>query len=106
MKETYLYYIYDSATDSVKLGISNNIKKRLQTLQTSHGNRLMLLGYQVGNIIVERMLHLKFKHYQKSFGEWFEFSDEIQNYVNENNLMNFAVEKIDGKIFVLAKMKK
>ncbi|MCP4984981.1 MAG: GIY-YIG nuclease family protein [Colwellia sp.] len=70
----YLYAISDGT--NVKLGRSNNIKKRIIALQTSNSKKLVLLWekYTGRNIqravLAEKKLHRKCKNY-KIRGEWF-----------------------------------
>jgi hypothetical protein len=104
-----VYFIADTTNDIVKIGWSKNVKKRLQQLQTSNGNILVLLGYMDGNRLEEQYLHTLFDKYRlNSNGEWFlldKYDDVILDYININNLMYCSVERIDGKIYRLNKMK-
>jgi hypothetical protein len=101
----YVYFIADLEKDVVKIGISKNPKKRLKQLQTSNSNRLALLGFIEGNLDKERYLQTYFRKYWLS-GEWFKLNDFVLDYINSVNLMDCFVDRIDGKIYILRKMKK
>jgi len=70
----YLYAISDGT--NVKLGRSNNIKKRMSALQTSNSKKLVLLwekytGRDIGRAeAAEKQLHRHCREY-KIRGEWF-----------------------------------
>jgi hypothetical protein len=100
----YVYFIADLEKDVVKIGVSKNPKSRLKQLQTSNSNRLALLGYIYGEKAEEQYLHCLFGKYKLS-GEWFILNDEIIDYLNSVNLMDCFVDRIDGKVYILKKMK-
>lgn len=103
----FVYFIADTTNNIVKIGYSKDVKKRLKQLQTSNGNTLVLLGYMNGDISHEMYCHQLFSRY-KLKGEWFSLDSDnvILDYINTNNLMYCHVDRIDGKIYCLNKMKK
>lgn len=71
----YLYLIEQSGTGYVKIGISNNVQKRLKSLQTGSPQTLNLLhsiGFPNKNTAqhIEQVLHKQYQDQQVS-GEWF-----------------------------------
>ena len=102
----YVYFIADLEKDVVKIGTSKSPKSRLKQLQTSNSNRLALLGYIEGNVSEERYLHKYFSKYRLS-GKWFSLDKDncIIDYINSVNLMDCFVDRIQGKVYVLNKMK-
>ena len=73
-KKHYVYAISDSV--NIKIGMSNNVEKRLKALQTSNSSELLVVWkYYVGNSSkdaakIERMLHRACKAHHIR-GEWF-----------------------------------
>jgi hypothetical protein len=99
-----VYFIADTIKDVVKIGVSKNPKKRLKQLQTSNSSELVLLGFINGEKAEEQYLHCLFgKH--KLYGEWFILNDEIIDYINLVNLIDCFVDRLDGKVYILNKMK-
>jgi hypothetical protein len=76
-------------------------------LQTGCSNKIYELGYVLGSLEEEKLLHIKFSKYKNRYnGEWFLPSCEILNYINENNLKpNTYIDLLDGKIFPLLNIK-
>lgn len=101
-----VYFIADPIKNVVKIGFSKNPKRRLKQLQTSNSNMLILLGYLNGNKETEKFYHKLFGKYRLS-GEWFHLDKDnvIVDYINNNNLLYCFVDRIDGKIYRLNKMK-
>jgi hypothetical protein len=65
-----IYFIQDTATQSIKIGLSKKPKKRLGMLQTANPHKLLLLGTIPGTAVDEALLHSKFAEY-RLHGEWF-----------------------------------
>ncbi len=74
----YVYFI--RAGDHVKVGYSAQPLDRLQTLQTSHPEKLEILCTIPGSIKTERSLHARFQSYRVR-GEWFRFGPGIRKFV-------------------------
>ena len=81
---SYVYVIKGEALDpdhsNYKIGISKNIKERLETLQTSSPQKLNLVfKYPTYNPKkIEKSLHNYFKYYRiRENGEWFKFSNSM-----------------------------
>ena len=74
-----IYLIENTVTHHLKIGFSNNVKKRLATLNTSSPHRLILLGTIEGSMQDEKELQKRFDFCRVN-GEWFEFKNQIINY--------------------------
>jgi hypothetical protein len=77
----YVYFV--SYQDGpIKIGRAINVKKRLKGLQTSHPEKLHVLGVIRSEIKsdTESALHAKFDHLRLR-GEWFRRSDELLSYI-------------------------
>lgn len=78
-KSTYIYVISNGV--QTKVGISNNVAKRLKSLQTGSATVLKLLReYKIGErslaLKLERQLHkMFFLRRCRHNGEWFDLSD-------------------------------
>jgi len=80
-KFTATYFISDGR-GHVKIGKSSHVKKRLQDIQVANPYECQLLGVTEKD---ECEIHVKFAEYHIR-GEWFTFSEEIQEWVDENCL--------------------
>jgi len=76
-----IYLIQNNLEDTFKIGYTNNVKTRLNSLQTGNSTELILLKVIEGTMEEEKKLHDKFKDF-KILGEWFSFSEDILNYFN------------------------
>jgi len=93
----FVYFIYDKS--NIKIGFTKNIKKRIKELQTSNSNKLVLLGYFIGDMNKEQELHNQFKNYQ-ILNEWFRPDQKLIDYINENNIMDVYLGWIKDKLFI------
>lgn len=64
----------------VKIGIANDPRERLKTLQTAHPNRLQLFAIEYGGRGREVTLHQRWSK-QRMNGEWFRISAPILKHV-------------------------
>lgn len=81
-----VYFLHDGTY--TKIGISNNVKKRLQMLQIGNPNKINIIAHSkiLDNAqSIERALHKKYKKY-KTVGEWFLLSPS-----EEQNLQQFLL---------------
>jgi hypothetical protein len=77
----FVYFIQSG--DAVKIGISNDPKRRMVDLAYYNPVALELLGVLDGDVALERYLHDKFdKH--RIRGEWFKLAPEILEYIRQN----------------------
>ena len=75
------YFIEAVGTGKIKVGKSNDVPRRLATLQTGSPFRLAI---RATTGIPERELHRKFRA-DRICGEWFNFTDEIAALIEEIN---------------------
>jgi hypothetical protein len=72
--ESRVYLIGREAGGLSKIGVSINVRKRLQGLESAAGERLVVLWTTEGDWTLEYALHSQFRDRRK-LGEWFDFSD-------------------------------
>jgi len=77
-----IYFIQQENDGAIKIGISNNFKKRLRQLQTGSPYKLNILTIINGDEELEKQLHSKFAEYRLS-GEWFKPVEKLVNYINK-----------------------
>lgn len=83
-----VYLIQGETTKLVKIGYSEDIPKRLQTLKSSSPDKLTLLGYLQGaGTQAELKLHKKFEKWRVHH-EWFQADPSILDYFSTNNLFS------------------
>lgn len=77
-----MYFVVNEATSLIKIGQSCNVEDRLINLSTSCGKTLKLLHkiFSEDHVDEEKKLHIRFAHLRQS-GEWFEYSDEIIQFI-------------------------
>lgn len=73
-----VYFIRSGSDGPVKIGRTNNIRRRMQMLQTGSANQLVLLRAFIGGEVEEKAIHDRLSRFRVS-GEWFEASDEVLN---------------------------
>ena len=94
---SYVYVIKGETLDpdhsNYKIGISKNIKERIETLQTSSPQKLKLVfKYPTYNPKqIEKSLHNHFRYYRiRENGEWFKFSDSMITDWLRTDFQNFV----------------
>ena len=82
----YIYVIKNPENDRVKIGVSNNVEKRLKTLETGAGTKLDLVYQSIicsNAFDIENTVHKHFQEY-RVFGEWFEIDvNKVINYLEK-----------------------
>jgi hypothetical protein len=78
----FVYFIQGETGGPIKIGYSDDVKKRLKGLQTGHPDNLKILFAFPGNIDDEKSMHSKFEKHRLR-GEWFKPVDEIFSTINE-----------------------
>lgn len=77
-----VYFIRSQRDGPVKIGIARCVDSRLASLQTAHPYPLEVVAtIPRGGRPKERELHKRFADYRLN-GEWFEWSDEMEAFVN------------------------
>lgn len=77
-----IYFIQAGHDGPIKIGCCRDLKSRLQTIQISCAEKLIVLGVMGGNKEKEKELHNMFSQYRK-IGEWFDPSEELINFTNQ-----------------------
>jgi hypothetical protein len=80
-----VYFILNTEKDLVKIGLSNNAKRRLHELKSHNADRLKLLKTFTSEDAdkLEYTLHKKFQHLH-IYGEWFSYAPELKSFIEEN----------------------
>lgn len=73
---SHVYFVKCGA--AIKIGIANNVKKRISNLQTSASRPVSLLGSAAGDFHAERKLHQKLDAHRLS-GEWFRDNEFVRS---------------------------
>lgn len=76
-----IYFVLTDDFKYVKIGKTNNIKRRMSELKTSSFNNLILIG--LTNKMPEKFYHNKFNSdkIKKGGQEWFIYSERMENYL-------------------------
>ncbi len=98
-----LYLIQNINNGIIKIGVTNNIEKRIKLFQNICGMKLKLLKtYIIQNSFrVEKILHFKYKN-KRTYGEWFKLNSDdlldIDNIIKniDNDFNNYNDIKIDS----------
>lgn len=75
----FIYFVTDG-TGAVKIGFTENVRRRLAGLQTGHHAPLVLMGAIPATLDAEQFIHQKFKHL-KIRGEWFRSTQELIDFI-------------------------
>lgn len=80
----YVYFMLLKEKNLIKIGSTFNVKNRLEAIRNMipDGKSLRVEYFCSGGMNEERKLHNKFSKYRKT-GEWFEYCDDIKNYIKE-----------------------
>jgi len=110
-----VYFIHQLGSNFVKIGCSNNLKKRLETLKTANPNQLEIIFTTTE--YEERNVHHAFNIYHHK-GEWYEIPNEIIQEIKQGvfppkNIshqdFNFKLRKVISCYFtekVIAKLRR
>jgi hypothetical protein len=71
-----IYFVQCEATKLVKIGVTNDVRRRMAMLATGSAAPLKLLGIAEGDAEAESDLHQRFAA-QRVRGEWFQIDAEI-----------------------------
>jgi hypothetical protein len=78
----YVYVMYDSLSNEVKIGKSKNPYKRMQQARTFNPRILLLTTIETNDAYgLERHLHRIFAAYHNC-GEWFHYSEVIKRWLS------------------------
>ena len=77
-----VYFLYAKKARRIKIGFSDNPKKRICSIQTSSPEPLIQLAVLDGKRELEQALHSHF-HYLRDKGEWFRADNELFEWIHE-----------------------
>lgn len=80
-----VYLIVCEETQTCKIGVAKNPRRRLTQLRCSSPYNLEIYAVISGDIVEERRLHAMFSEYRLE-REWFRLCDEIKFYFADNNI--------------------
>ena len=89
--------------DAVKIGMSCNVKRRYQNIQSCNQDKCEILGFTSATYEAEENIH-EFLHEYRIRGEWFRYEGaaaQIVNWIIEDNqgvLMRFAPQELEAAI--------
>ena len=75
-----IYFIQCETTGLIKIGLANDVRSRLSTMQGCCPTKLNLIAHFDGLRSQERELHLRFAEH-KARGEWFKPAPDILEYI-------------------------
>lgn len=78
-----IYFIQNTTTLNIKIGVFSNLKSRLSQLQIGNDCDLVVVGVTHGDIMDEKKLHWRFS---KVRGEWFRPNDRLVSYIKNLNV--------------------
>ena len=76
-----VYFLYAKKARRIKIGYSNNPKRRICSIQTASPENLILLAVLGGKRELEQAIHSHF-HYLRDKGEWFRAEDELFEWIH------------------------
>jgi len=76
-----VYFIYAKKARRIKIGYSNNPKKRICSIQTASPESLIQLAILDGERELEQAIHLHFHHLREN-GEWFRAEGELFEWIH------------------------
>lgn len=81
--EPVVYFVRSYLTGLVKIGTTNNLRRRLSTFRNSHPGRLEVLGTMAGGREVEQVIHRRFAA-QRFDREWFTETPALVEFIVAN----------------------
>lgn len=76
-----IYFIQSIHGGPIKIGLTNEIKTRLHSIQTMSPVKLKVIATIEGDYLTEKALHQIFSKY-RLYGEWFDPCPEIMEFIN------------------------
>jgi hypothetical protein len=87
---SFVYFIQGESGGAIKIGITQDIKKRIAGMQTGHPDTVIELAIIPGDTFMESYIHEMFKEYRLR-GEWFKPSEAILVFIKMIKKTNFTV---------------
>lgn len=77
----FIYFVQEAELTRIKIGFTTSHPlSRLKTLSNAASQELVFLGFQLGDELLEKKLHLKFGFLHRR-NEWFEPGAELLAYI-------------------------
>ena len=76
-KTTLIYFIRSGASNYCKIGITDNLPRRIKALQTGNPEPLKCLGVIYGDAASERLMHIRLNAH-KVRGEWYSLTEALE----------------------------
>jgi len=89
-----IYFIGNN--EQIKIGYSKKVKNRISSIKTACPFELTLSLIISGDKTKEKELHSKFNK-DRVKGEWFTLSEDIRQYISENQINNIDLKIISRK---------
>lgn len=86
-----IYFIQDTETRRIKIGVSTDPAQRLKQLQTAHASELKLIAVMDGSFSDEQALHQLFT---RKRGEWFEPTKDLLAFISERTVSVAALAPV------------
>lgn len=80
-----VYFVQLGIGGPIKIGRTDNLRARLNTLQTANHKKVVVLGLLRGQEALERQMHALF-HKERMDGEWFRPSMELLRFISSNTV--------------------
>lgn len=87
-----VYFIQGEANLLVKIGVTNDLRRRMRTLSLQGGQKLRLLGHSEGSYGLERKLHERFAKL-RVIGEWFRPGADLVEFMAKCELRALVEEQ-------------
>ena len=97
----YVYLIEDRDNNRYKIGVTNDLEKRLRNLQTGNSNHISIKeSFQTQQPFkLEKMLHNKFRQYQYN-NEWYELpTDDVEKFLFHCETLNKIIISLKDNPF-------
>lgn len=75
-----IYFLSDG--ENIKVGYSENVKKRINSIQVANPKKLSAELVIEGDYFLEQKIHLDLQEYRVN-GEWFYISDAVKTYIDK-----------------------
>lgn len=89
-----IYFIQD-IKGRVKIGYTDSVQHRLNTLQAAHVEPLFVMRIVPGYFAAERWYHKRFWH-NRIVREWFDFDDEMMSATAPKDIENLLPPRFHG----------
>lgn len=94
-----IYFLQAEGGGPIKIGYSENVKKRRKTLQTASPKILRVLATTPGGEESERLLHERFRHLHIR-GDWFRTSQDLREFIaglpkNKEHSLKFSEAHVE-----------